>query len=113
MLSINKHGIRKIKRSVPNIINHVLQNLNIKSLISCHHRSTTGQKEMRSSHLSQPSAKLCQTIVSNFCGDPSPDMFEEAGCGVCGKLTPTYEMEELSAVDNISIFKVDGVTRKA
>ena len=67
---------------------------------------------MRSSHLSQPSEKLCQTIVSDFCGDTSPDMFEEAGCGVCGKLTPTYEMEELSVVDNIAIFQVDGVTRR-
>ena len=60
-----------------------------------------------------PSAKLCQTIVSDFCADTSPDMFEEAGCGVGGKLTPTYEMEELSEVDNIAILKVDGVTRKA
>ena len=97
---------------MPNIINSVLQNLNIKSLISCHHRSTTGQKEMRSSHLSQPSVKLCKTIVSDFCGDTPPDMFEEAGCGFGGKLTPTYEMEELSAFDNIAIFKVDGVQER-
>ena len=40
-------------------------------------------------------------------------MFEEAGCAVCGKLTPTCEMEELSEVENISLLNVDGATRKA
>jgi hypothetical protein len=60
-----------------------------------------------------PSAKLCQNIVSGFCDDTSPEAFEEAGCGVCGKLTPICEMEELSEVENISLLKIDGVTRKA
>ena len=60
-----------------------------------------------------PSAKLCQNIVSDFCADTSPDVFEEAGCAVCGKLTPICEMEELSEVENINLLKVDGVTRKA
>jgi hypothetical protein len=61
-----------------------------------------------------PSAELCQKIVSDFCIDTSPDVFEEAGCAVCGKLTPIYEMEEeLSEVENLSLLKVDGVTRKA
>jgi len=35
------------------------------------------------------------------------------GCAVCGKLTPICEMEELSEVENISLLKVDGVTRKS
>ena len=48
-----------------------------------------------------------------FCADTSPDVFEEAGCAVCGKLTPICEMEELSEVENVSLLKVDGVTRKA
>ena len=60
-----------------------------------------------------PSADLCQKVVSDFCADTSPKMFEEAGCAVCGKLTPICEMEELSDVENISLLKVDGVTRKA
>jgi hypothetical protein len=51
--------------------------------------------------------------VSDFCADTSPDVFEEAGCAVCGKLTPICEMEELSEVENVSLLKVDGVTRKA
>jgi len=52
-------------------------------------------------------------IVSDFCADTSPETFEEAGCAVCGKLTQICEMEELSEVENISMLKVDGVTRKA
>jgi len=38
--------------------------------------------------------------------------FEETGCAVCGKLTPICEMEERSEVENISLLKVDGITRK-
>ena len=62
---------------------------------------------------SPPSAKLCQTIVSDFIADTSPEVFEEAGCAICGKLTPICKMEELSEVENINLLKVDGVTRKA
>ena len=32
-----------------------------------------------------PSTDLCQKIVSDFCADTSPDVFEVAGCAVCGK----------------------------
>ena len=60
-----------------------------------------------------PSAELCQSIISNFCTDTSPDVFEETGCAVCGKLTPICEMEELSEVESLNLFKVDGITRKA
>src|SRR5882762_1447486 len=60
-----------------------------------------------------PSTDLCQKIVSDFCADTSPDVFEETGCAVCGKLTPICEMEERSEVENINLLKVDGVTRKA
>ena len=41
-----------------------------------------------------------------------PEVFEETGCAVCGKLTPICEMEELSEVENLSLLRVDGVTRK-
>ena len=61
---------------------------------------------------SPPSAELCQNIVSNFCADTSAEVFEEAGCAICGKLTPICEMEELSEVENVNLLKVDGVTRK-
>ena len=59
-----------------------------------------------------PSIKLCQNIISDFFADTSPNMFEEASCAVCGKLTLICEMEELSEVENINLLKVDGVTRK-
>jgi hypothetical protein len=62
---------------------------------------------------SPPSTELCQNIVSDFCADTSPDVFEETGCAVCGKLTPICTMEELSEVENVSLLKADGVTRKA
>jgi hypothetical protein len=52
-------------------------------------------------------------IVSDFCADTSPDVFEETGCAVCGKLTPICTMEELSEIENVSLLKADGVTRKA
>src|ERR1700685_1034030 len=58
------------------------------------------------------STDLCQKIVSEFSADTAPEVFEEAGCAVCGKLTPICEMEELSEVENVGLLKVDGVTRK-
>jgi hypothetical protein len=36
---------------------------------------------------SPPSTDLCQKIVSGFSADTAPEVFEEAGCAVCGKLT--------------------------
>jgi hypothetical protein len=60
-----------------------------------------------------PSIDLCQQIVSNFCADTSPEVFEESGCAVCGKLTPICEMEKLSEIENVNLLKVDGVTKKA
>jgi hypothetical protein len=60
-----------------------------------------------------PSTELCQKIVADFYADTAPEAFEEAGCAVCGKLTPVCDMEESSDVENINLLKVDGVTRKA
>jgi len=51
--------------------------------------------------------------VSDFSADTAPEVFEEAGCVLCGKLTPVCETEELCDVENINLLKVDGVTRKA
>ena len=60
-----------------------------------------------------PSTELCENIVSDFCADTSPEVFEETGCAICGKLTPICETDELSEVENVNLLKVDGVTRKA
>ena len=40
-------------------------------------------------------------------------MFEETGCAVCGKLTPTCEMEELPDAENTNLLKVHGITGKS
>jgi len=58
---------------------------------------------------SPPSAELCQNIVSDFCADTSPNVFEETGCAICGKLSPICEMEDLSEDENVNFLKVDGV----
>ena len=50
--------------------------------------------------------------MSKFSADTAPEVFEEAGCAVCGKSTPICQMEELSEVENVGLLKVDGVTRK-
>src|SRR6202046_5734060 len=113
MLNINKHGIRKIKRNVLNTRSNLLKNLNIKNLIENMHTNTIGQKKDEKFPPNPPSTDLCQQIVSDFCADTSPEVFEESGCAVCGKLTPICEMEELSEIENVSLLKVDGVTRKA
>jgi hypothetical protein len=95
------------------MISIVIQSLNIKSLIKSQGTKHYWSKKDVKFPPAPPSAELCQNIVSDFCADTSPDVFEEAGCAVCGKLTPICEMEELSEVENINLLKVDGVTRKA
>ena len=42
-----------------------------------------------------PSTELCQKIVSDFYAYTAPEAFEEAGCAICGKLTPVCEMKEI------------------
>jgi len=59
-----------------------------------------------------PLQQIMSAIVYDFVLILSRDI-EESGCAVCGKLTPICEMEELSEIENVSLLKVDGVTRKA
>jgi len=35
-------------------------------------------------------------IIADWCKDMSPDSFEEAGCAVCGQLTPLKQLWPLS-----------------
>jgi len=108
-----EYGIRKIKRNALNMISSMLKNLNIKNLIESMYTNTIGQKKDEKFPPNPPSTDLCQQIVSSFCDDTSPEVFEESGCAVCRKLTPICKMEELSEIENVSLLKVDGVTRKA
>ena len=52
-------------------------------------------------------------IISDFCKSTLPNKFEEAGCAVCGKLTPLFDLKSLSNLDlNLDILKQSGVTQK-
>ena len=45
---------------------------------------------------SPPEPKLQHRIISDACGDMSPDMISESGCAVCGRLTLLIDLLELS-----------------
>ena len=47
---------------------------------------------------SPPDDQLMCDIVRDFCFDSSPDKMEEAGCAVCGQLTPTSQLTRLKTV---------------
>ena len=46
-----------------------------------------------------PSMRLQHTIISDFCKEICPNKFVEAGCAVCGKLTPVSQLKEYSDID--------------
>jgi len=52
-----------------------------------------------------PSATLCQNIVSDFCDDTSPGVFERLAVQSV-EINSICEMEELSEVENISLLKM-------
>ncbi|KAK0435842.1 hypothetical protein EV421DRAFT_1908337 [Armillaria borealis] len=39
--------------------------------------------------------KLAHSIISDFCAASSPEAFKEAGCAVCGQLTPLKKLSNL------------------
>ena len=44
---------------------------------------------------------LAHTIIEGFCNDSSPESFEEAGCAVCGQLTPCSQLTPLKNVKHM------------
>jgi hypothetical protein len=113
MLNINKHGIKKNKKKCAEYNKHRYSKSEYqKSDKQLSQKQNWSKKDVKFPP-DPPSAELCQNIVSDFCADTSPDVFEESSCAVCGKLTLNYEMEELSEVENINLLRVDGITRKA
>jgi hypothetical protein len=59
-----------------------------------------------------PDNKLVCGIARDFCRDSSPDKMEEAGCAVCGQLTPSLKLTRLKAVKQcLSVLEAQGVTR--
>ncbi|KAF8227860.1 hypothetical protein L208DRAFT_1294495 [Tricholoma matsutake] len=56
--------------------------------------------------------KLSHTVVSGFCAEPSPAGLQEAGCAVCGHLTPGRKLSSLKAIKNqLHVLEAEGVTR--
>ena len=58
-----------------------------------------------------PSMRLQHRIVSEFCKEISPNKFIEAGCAVCGRLTPDSQLKDLSDIDLTPLIQED-VTQK-
>jgi hypothetical protein len=48
---------------------------------------------------SPPSAQLTETIIRGWSKDTAPSKFMEGGCAVCGQLTRTYDLSELSKTE--------------
>ena len=58
------------------------------------------------------SLELSHTIISGFCNDSAPEKFEEAGCAVCGQLTPKINLSRLKSVKGLlKILEAPGTTR--
>jgi hypothetical protein len=57
-----------------------------------------------------PSMRLQHTIISDFCKEISPNKFVEAGCAVCGRLTPVSQLKEFSDMDLTPLIQ-QGVTQ--
>ncbi|KAF8237905.1 hypothetical protein L208DRAFT_1244812, partial [Tricholoma matsutake] len=51
-------------------------------------------------------------IAENFCMESVPERLEEAGCAVCGQLTPVSQLTRLKAVINqLHVLEASGTTR--
>ncbi|KDR70311.1 hypothetical protein GALMADRAFT_76420, partial [Galerina marginata CBS 339.88] len=60
-----------------------------------------------------PSKSLLHKIISGFIQDTSPSQFVEAGCAVCGKLTPFRNLIPLNEIkDRLKVLINPGITRK-
>ena len=54
-----------------------------------------------------PPMRLQHTIISDFCKDICPNKFVEAGCAVCGKLTPVLQLKDYSDVNLTPLVQQD------
>ena len=81
------------------------------------HLSDGGATEQESvpNHLYPPpplSSDLAHTVIRDFCDESQPSRFEEAGCAVCGQLTPTSSLSPLKSIKGmLGILESPGVTR--
>ncbi|KAJ7643129.1 hypothetical protein DFH06DRAFT_925536, partial [Mycena polygramma] len=57
--------------------------------------------------------KAAHRIISNHCQKVSPKVFKEAGCAVCGYLTPVTNLTRLDRYEgSLALLIGPGVTRK-
>ena len=55
---------------------------------------------------------LIESIVKGFCNDTTPQKFSEAGCAVCGRLSPVVDMLLLNKIDcDLSVISPGDVGR--
>ena len=78
------------------------------------HLSSTGDFTLRMPKFppSPPDNKLMRDIAHDFCLNSSPDKMKEAGCAVCGQLTPSSKLSKLKSVKQcLHVLQAQGVTR--
>jgi len=74
--------------------------------------TTTSTSTMPIFPPSPPDNKLMCDIACDFCFNSSPDKMEEAGCAICGQLTPSSKLTRLKSVKQcLRILQTQGVTR--
>ncbi len=60
-----------------------------------------------------PTPRLQHKIISGACMEMSPDVFQEAGCMICGRLTPLVDLIDLVGLNlDFNILVRQDVTRK-
>jgi hypothetical protein len=58
------------------------------------------------------STGLAYQVITDFCKDSAPSILEEAGCVVCGLLTPVSKLTRLKSVKGmLKVLDVQGITR--
>ncbi|KAG6863896.1 hypothetical protein C0993_009951, partial [Termitomyces sp. T159_Od127] len=56
---------------------------------------------------------LARTVLKEFCKECDPPRVEEAGCAVCGLLTPKTDMRPLKTIKGLlNMLITPGVTRR-
>ena len=79
---------------------------------SRHTRATGSTSTTPTFPPSPPDNKLLCDIARDFCFDSSPDKMEEAGCAVCGQLTPSSKLTKLTSVKHyLHVLQAEGITR--
>ena len=89
-----------------------IKNNKSSSAVKCKVKFNSGLPESAPFPPPPLSESLSHTVVSNFCADTMPRVFQEAGCAVCGELVPLSNLSRLKSVRGIlGILQTTGITR--